>query len=121
MGRFANLSFLDVWYEHLDLESALSDFKSQLKPTGVKRTETMVKQAHAHDSMQAPSKLTTLIDGRRQIISDPPNIVPIEELHTDIQASAIYQQSQNVPGKYQRTLKSDRRQTRASGSWPGST
>ncbi len=109
MRQFAKLSFLDVWYGHLDVESALSDFKSQLKPTGVKCTQTMVKQAHTHDSTQAPSKLTTLIDGRRQIISDPPTIVPIEELHTDIQASAMYQQIQNVLGKYKRTMESDRR------------
>ncbi|MGB6452944.1 MAG: DUF2252 family protein [Streptosporangiaceae bacterium] len=109
MGRFAKLSFLDVWYEHLDVESALSDVKSQLKPTRVKRTEAMVTKAHTRDSTQALSKLTTVTDGQRRIISDPPTIVPVEELYADIQASAIYQEIQSVLGKYKRTLESDRR------------
>jgi uncharacterized protein (DUF2252 family) len=109
MGQFARLSFLDVWYEHLDVESALRNVKSQLKATRVKDTEAMLKKAHTHDSMQALSKLTTLTDGQRQIISDPPTIVPVEELYADVQVSAIYQQIQSVLSKYKRTLESDRR------------
>ena len=109
MQRFAKLSFLDVWYEHLDVESALSDIKSQLKPAGAKQTQAMIKKAHTHDSTQAASKLTTLTDGQRQIISDPPTIVPIEELYADLQVSAIYQQIQSILDKYKRTLPSDRR------------
>lgn len=109
MQRFAKLSFLDVWYQHLDVDSALSAVKSQLKATGVKHTEAMVTKAHTRDSTQALSKLTTLIDGRPQIISDPPTIEPVEELYAEIQASAIYQEIQSVLGKYKRTLESDRR------------
>ena len=54
-------------------------------------------------------KLTTLEDGQRRIISDPPMIIPIEEVFSDVQAGAIYQEIRTVLGKYRRTLQSDRR------------
>ena len=47
--------------------------------------------------------------GRRQIISDPPLIVPVEEVFSDVQASAIYEQIRSVLGQYGRSLQSDRR------------
>src|SRR5207244_7758640 len=64
---------------------------------------------HTADSTKALGKLTTEVDGRRQIISDPPTIVPVEEVFSDVQAGAIYQQIRGVLGKYRRTLQSDRR------------
>jgi uncharacterized protein (DUF2252 family) len=49
------------------------------------------------------------VDGRRQIISDPPMIAPIEEVFAEVQADAIYAEIHTVLGKYRRTLQSDRR------------
>jgi Uncharacterized protein conserved in bacteria (DUF2252) len=54
-------------------------------------------------------KLTTLVDGRRRIISDPPMIVPVEEIFSDMPTDAVYQQIRAVLGKYRRSLQSDRR------------
>jgi uncharacterized protein DUF2252 len=59
--------------------------------------------------MKAVGKLTTVVDGQRRIISDPPLIVPVEEIFADVQADAIYQLLRTVLGKYRRTLQSDRR------------
>jgi uncharacterized protein (DUF2252 family) len=109
MLRFATLSFLDVWYQHLDVESMLGEVTSELKAGRAKETEEMVSKAHTHDSMQEIGKLTTATDGHRQIVSDPPTIVPIEQLYPDLQVSAIYEQIQSVLSKYRRTLESDRR------------
>jgi uncharacterized protein (DUF2252 family) len=109
MLRFAALSFLDVWYAHLDVEGTLNKVKSELKTSHVRATEAMISKAHTHDSMQALGKLTTVTDGHRRIVSDPPTIVPVEELYPDLQVSAIYEQIQRVLGKYKRTLETDRR------------
>jgi len=109
MRGFAKQQFLDVWYAHLDVEAAVSEFRSQLKARGVKRTEKMVARAHTQDSMLALSKLTTVAGGQRRIISDPPLIEPIEKFFPDEQAAAIYEQIRAVLGKYRRTLQSDRR------------
>ena len=74
-----------------------------------KAAEALLAKAHTRDSTQALGKLTTAADGQRRIISDPPMIVPVEELFADVQADAIYQQIRSVLGKYRRSLQSDRR------------
>jgi hypothetical protein len=50
----------------------------------------VLAKAHTSDSTKALGKLTTVTDGRRRIISDPPMIAPIEEIFADVQADAIY-------------------------------
>ena len=106
---FAEQPFLDVWYAHLDIEQTIGQFRSQMKAKRFKAVEKLLAKAHTADSTKALRKLTTMADGRRTIISDPPMIVPIEEVFTDVQASAIYEQLRAVLGKYRRTLQSDRR------------
>ena len=109
MRGFAGQPFLDVWYAHLDIEPAFGAFRSQLKAKRFKAAEAMLAKAHTSDSTKALGKLTTVVEGRRQIISDPPMIVPIEEVFADVQADAIYELLRTVLGKYRRTLQSDRR------------
>ena len=108
MRAFAQQHFLDVWYAHLDVEAAIAEFRSQLKAKRVKLTEKMVAKAHTQDSMRALGKLTTMVEGRRRIIS-PPLIEPIEEVFADVQAGMIYELLRAVLGKYRRTLQSDRK------------
>jgi uncharacterized protein (DUF2252 family) len=109
MRGFAEQPFLDVWYAHLDVEPALNEVRSQLKAKRLKVLETMLAKAHTRDSTQALAKLTTEVDGQRRIISDPPTVVPVEEVFRDVRAEAIYEQIRTVLGKYRRTLQSDRR------------
>jgi uncharacterized protein (DUF2252 family) len=109
MRAFAAQSLLGVWYAHLDIESALGEFRSQIKANRFKATQALLAKAHTRDSTQALAKLTVVADGQRRIISDPPMIVPVEEVFADVQADAIYEQIRGVLGKYRRTLQSDRR------------
>ena len=109
MRAFAEQSLLEVWYAHVDIEQAIGEFRSQIKAKRFKAAEKLLAKAHTADSTKALSKLTTLVDGKRRIISDPPMIVPIEEVFADREASAIYQEIRTVLGKYGRTLQSDRR------------
>ncbi len=109
MREFAAQPFLDVWYAHLDIEPALAQFRSQVNAKRYKLAEKLLAKAHTQDSMKAVGKLTAMVDGQRRIISDPPLIVPIEEVFAGVQADAIYQLLRTVLGKYRRTLQSDRR------------
>jgi hypothetical protein len=93
MRGFAEQPFLDVWYAHLDIEPALREFRSQVKANRsqvkakrLKAAEALLAKAYTRDSTQALGKLTTEVEGRRRIISDPPMIVPLEELFTDVRA-----------------------------------
>jgi uncharacterized protein (DUF2252 family) len=109
MREFAGQSFLDVWYTHLDIEPAIRELTSQIKAKKLKAAEKLLAKAHTADSTKALDKLTTVVGGRRQIISDPPMIVPVEDLFADVQADTIYQLLGTVLSKYRRTLQSDRR------------
>ena len=109
MRGFAQQTFLDVWYAHLDIEPALAEFRSEIKAKRLKAAQELMAKAHTRDSTQALRKLTTMTGGQRRIISDPPMIVAIEEIFPDVQADAIYEQLRAILGKYRRTLQSDRR------------
>ncbi len=109
MRGFADQPFLDVWYAHLDIEQAIGDFRAQMKAKRFKKTQALLAKAHTADSTKAQRKLTTIADGKRRIISQPPMIMPIEEVFASVQADAIYQEIRTVLGKYRRTLQSDRR------------
>jgi uncharacterized protein (DUF2252 family) len=109
MRGFAKQPLLDVWYAHLDIEQAIGELQGQIKAKRFKAAEGLLAKAHTKDSTQALGKLTTVVDGRRRIISDPPMIAPIEEVFAEVQADAIYAEIHTVLGKYRRTLQSDRR------------
>ena len=109
MRAFAGQPLLEVWYAHLDIEQAIGEFRAQMKAKRFKKAQALLAKAHTKDSTLALRKLTTLDSGQRRIISDPPMIMPIEDVYADVQAGAIYQEIRTVLGKYRRTLQSDRR------------
>ena len=62
---------LEVWYAHLEIESALHELAAELKDTKskaaqLKRAEKGIAKARARDSMLAFSKLTQVVGGRRR-------------------------------------------------------
>jgi len=60
--------------------------------------------------MQAYGKLTHEADGQRRIISDPPLIVPIEDLvGTDVPVDAVLDEIRKIIRDYRRTLETDRK------------
>jgi hypothetical protein len=80
MREFAATAILNVWYARLDVEDTLARLKASLPKKTVQQGKAEVAKARTRDSTQAAGKLTTIVDGRRRIVSDPPLIVPIEEL-----------------------------------------
>jgi uncharacterized protein (DUF2252 family) len=109
MRAFAEQPVLAVWYAHVDIEQAIGEVRSKLKPKRFKAAKKALAKAHTSDSTKALAKLTTADGGQRRIISDPPVIVPIEDVFSDVQADAINDQIRAVLGTYQHTLQSDRR------------
>ena len=70
MREFAQQPLMEVWYAHMDIEQAIGEFRSQIRAKRLKAGEAMLAKAHTRDSMQALGKLTSVVDGRRRIISD---------------------------------------------------
>ena len=112
MAGFAKMPTMDIWYSHLDEDELMAAIRSavagtKIEPKGAKgakgkkgkkeeeqeKQEKLAKQAekragkiaakaHTRDSLQALSKLGELVDGRYQIVSQPPVIVPARALAT---------------------------------------
>lgn len=79
MDRFSQAHILDVWYYHVDTDSVLKVFEKASKQ-GEKRAQKLVRKASRKTHQQTLEKLTSIQDGRRRIISDPPLLVPFREL-----------------------------------------
>jgi uncharacterized protein (DUF2252 family) len=109
MASFAGMTNLDVWYSHLDTESALQEFGSQFKPKAVKRTEKTLAKARTKDSMTAFSKLTHRVDGQPRIVDEPPLIVPIEQLAPGEGRDEVFERLHQLLRGYRATLQPDRR------------
>jgi uncharacterized protein (DUF2252 family) len=95
---------LEVWYMRIgeeEVKGLLTEARAGKKTT--KKLSKNVQKTRGRDSLQALSKLTTVVDGRRRIIDDPPLLVRIpegDELRTQINA---------ILESYKRTLQEDRR------------
>jgi uncharacterized protein (DUF2252 family) len=82
MRDFARMRDLDVWYARLDVELLLQQFRGQggVTKREAKNVDKGLDKARHKDSLRAFSKLSHEVNGTRRIVSDPPLIVPIEEL-----------------------------------------
>jgi uncharacterized protein (DUF2252 family) len=110
MRSFAGMTNLDVWYAHADMDQLRAQFESQLQPRQRKTVAKGLAKARTRDSMQEVAKLTRMVDGRPRIISDPPLLVPIDELMpSDTSRTALEEQFGALIAKYRRTLETDRR------------
>ncbi len=110
MRTFAAMTNLDVWYAHADLDELRAQFDSQLQARQRKMLDKGMAKARTRDSMQEVAKLTRMVDGRPRIISDPPLLVPIDELlPKEQELTAFRAQLTGLIAKYQQTLETDRR------------
>jgi uncharacterized protein (DUF2252 family) len=109
MREFAGKNNLEVWYSHLDIESALEEFRSQFKAKLVKRTAKNIAKARTKDSMTALSKLTHVVDGEARIVDQSPLIVPLEQLAAGHGREEILEELRRLMREYRETLEFDRR------------
>jgi uncharacterized protein (DUF2252 family) len=109
MADFAGMQNLDVWYSHLDIDSALREYGSQFKPKAVKRTQKNLAKARTKDSMTAFSKLTRVVDGKARIVDESPLIVPIDQLAQRQKREELFDELHQLLRAYRETLPFDRR------------
>jgi uncharacterized protein (DUF2252 family) len=107
MREFAAQGDLAVWYARMDVEEAMG-WVEDADPGSVKRFERGIAKAHAEDSRRAMEKLTEEVDGDLRIVSQPPLIVPIEELVATAQAANLEASLRDVLASYRSTLPGDR-------------
>lgn len=79
--RFAEETRLSVWYATLDVDALVQDLGGFFTVNALHRIDSVVAHARGHKTSRAYAKL--LVDGANgpRIISKPPLLVPVEELH----------------------------------------
>ena len=106
MRELASMKTLDLWYSRVDAESLFAEFRSTASAKRRKLMEKNVAKTRAKDSLRAFNKLTTSVDGEPRIVSDPPLIIPIEDLAGGRDVEEFVR---NVNRGYRRTLQGDRK------------
>ncbi len=116
MRQMAGLSNLEVWYFHVDVSAVVSELESQAAASGSKVESHMaatatkaIAKARTKDSMKALDKLTTVVDGQRRIINDPPLLVPVEDVFPEMEADRFVTMFREVLRRYRASLSTDRR------------
>jgi len=98
MQEYARMSTLEVWYSKIDVDEALP----LLRGSDRRLLEIGAEKARSHDSMQAQAKLTTMVNGSPQIVSNPPLIIRLETRGAEEPLRRVFH-------SYRRSLQDDRR------------
>jgi uncharacterized protein (DUF2252 family) len=116
MRQMAAMPNLEVWYSHVNVDEVITGLESQAAASGSKAQARMVanatkavEKARTKDSMKALDKLTHVVDGERVIISDPPLLVPIEELAPEVEYEQVVHLFRDILRRYRQSLPTDRR------------
>lgn len=106
IAELASMRNFDVWYSRIDVEETIASLSAEVSKKTVKRAERNIARARTKDNLSAFAKFTRVVNGERQIVGDPPLIVPLRDLATGEQS---LETAQAVIRSYRRTLTGDRR------------
>ncbi len=109
MRELATLSNLDVWYRRVDIARIREAFAPMVSKEERKRFDRTVAKAQRKTRMRAFSKLTRRVDGELRMASDPPVLVPFEELFSGPQLSTAEAQVLRLVEEYGATLSAEYR------------
>src|SRR4051812_9983465 len=80
MRELAEMRAPELWYARIDVEDLARQWAGQATTKQRKRLDRSVAKARRKDSRRAFARLTPRVDGHPRFVSDPPLMVPIEEL-----------------------------------------
>ncbi|MEE1296133.1 MAG: DUF2252 domain-containing protein [Bifidobacterium sp.] len=108
--QFSAMDYLDMWYDHLDVEQTLDEFETSGDGKRNRTLRAAVMKDKSKNSDRAADKLTYEENGRLRFRSDPPELVPIEQLggqYADI--DALQERLDQLFSSYHDSLYEDRR------------
>jgi len=109
MHEFAGMTNLDVWYSQIDIDAVMGHMSTDVDATARKRLQANAAKARTRDSGHALAKLTTIVDGERRIVANPPLVEPIEDLLGDMEHEQLMDALRGLVRGYRSSLQSDRR------------
>ncbi len=99
MRSFAELSTMDLWHATISIDDVLAHFPKAYRP----RVERHLDRARRKTHDRAVAKLTEVIDGHRQFVSNPPLILRFD--HTEFNV----EDARGLLEGYRASLSDDRR------------
>jgi uncharacterized protein (DUF2252 family) len=105
MGAFAAMRTIDVWYARLDEEQ----ISEHLSGSRRKDLDKALAKARRKDSLRALAKLTYDVAGEPRIVSDPPLVIPVDEISGDDGPEIVRERLRSYLRDYQKTLQHNRR------------
>ncbi len=109
MREFAALPNLDLWYARIDVDDIAREAARVEDAKQRKRFARNLEKARSKTSLRAFDKLTEVVDGEPRIASDPPLIVPIEDVQSSASPAELEHFVHETLRSYRRTLTADRR------------
>ncbi|MGV0627517.1 DUF2252 domain-containing protein [Mycolicibacter minnesotensis] len=106
LRELATLGELDVWYAQSAIDE---DLLAAVDPVYAKEIRRTAGRARSRGRQQAVDKLTRSQDGSRHLVSDPPLVVPVGELVSDVVAHLYDKYMRKLIKDYVSSLPGDRR------------
>jgi uncharacterized protein (DUF2252 family) len=104
MAGFARMTALDTWYARLDVDEVMATLESYASKKARRQARAQTEKARSRTSLQAARKLTQVVDGRLQIIDDPPLLVPLSRAVTDEHADEAAERIRDSYARYRESL-----------------
>jgi uncharacterized protein (DUF2252 family) len=104
MAEFTGLRNLEVWYAHMDAETAMSEYRRLLEPKLLKRKKKAIAKARKRDSVHAFERLTHIVNGERHILNRPPLLVPHRQLLGAAEGDQLEHEMEEMTVRYTGTL-----------------
>lgn len=95
---------LEVWYQRLVVDDLIERYGEKLDARARERVKRNRAKAGNKDSLRALAKLTERRDGRLRIRSQPPLLVPVEELAGERSPEEIQASIESMLAAYRQTL-----------------
>jgi uncharacterized protein (DUF2252 family) len=107
--EFAAMTNLTVWYSRLNVAEAIQRWGGEVGKKVMEQVERNIAKAHTKDQIKARAQLTRVVDGELRFRSDPPLLVPVDELFDEAESQQLSDTIHDAIRKYRRTLQGDRR------------
>jgi uncharacterized protein (DUF2252 family) len=107
--EFGVMSNLDVWYSRLNTAEAVQRWGGAVGKKVVEQVQRNVAKAQTKDQIKARAQLTRVVDGELRFRSDPPLLVPVDELLDEAEGQLLRDTIHQAIRSYRRTLQGDRR------------
>ena len=95
------MTHLEVWYARIEMQDLLATMKASRR----REEARLLRKAHSKDHIRALNKLTSIVDGRRLIVDNPPIVT-----HSEREEAERTERVVGVVADYRSTLSADRQE-----------